>query len=415
MIRHVGRLLTLSLMFLSLMASGWTAETQLDPGSVSDGLRAIFQYGKGNKEAADRLNANTVTLMSGTIGGTYVQIGADLESVLDDGENLRVLSVVGRGSVQSVADILFLQGVDLGIVRSDTLDYLERKGYAANIKKQFNYITKLYNEEMHVVAPKSIHSLSELDGKRVAVDLPNGGTFVTAITVFERLGIHPNFVYIEQRIAYDQLSKGDLDAVVSVQGKPSKATSLLRDANLHLVPVEYARSLENDYLPTHLSSKDYPNLLEKDESIETIAVPAVLAVYNWAPDSDRYRRLALFVDALFSKLPQLQQPPFHPKWREVSPSATLPGWIRFQPAQEWLDSHASKTDVLDSHASKTDVSESRDQFEQFLAETHAVRSNRREDREALFQRFVKWQKKHPVTHPKAQSVSRQVQSTPVPF
>jgi hypothetical protein len=43
--------------------------------------------------------------------------------VLDDGNKLRVLPIVERGSVQSVADILFLQGVDLGIVRADTLDY----------------------------------------------------------------------------------------------------------------------------------------------------------------------------------------------------------------------------------------------------------------------------------------------------
>ena len=93
-----------------------------------------------------------MTLISGTIGGTYVQFGADLASVLDDGNKLRVLPIVGRGSVQSVADILFLQGVDLGIVRSDTLDYLERKGFAKDIKKQFTYVTKLYNEEMHVIA-----------------------------------------------------------------------------------------------------------------------------------------------------------------------------------------------------------------------------------------------------------------------
>ena len=119
--------------------------------------------------------------MSGTIGGTYVQFGADLASVLDDGNKLRVLSIVGRGSVQSVADILFLQGVDLGIVRSDTLDYLEKKGFAKDIKKQFSYVTKLYNEEMHVIASKSIRSLKDLDGKTVSVDLPNGGTFVTAL------------------------------------------------------------------------------------------------------------------------------------------------------------------------------------------------------------------------------------------
>jgi hypothetical protein len=128
--------------------------------------------------------------MSGTIGGTYVQIGADLASVLDNGDELRVLPIVGRGSVQSVADILFLKGVDIGIVRSDTLDYLEQKGIASNIKKQFTYITKLYNEEMHVVARKSIRSVRDLEGKTVSVDLPNGGTFITSIIVFERLGLY---------------------------------------------------------------------------------------------------------------------------------------------------------------------------------------------------------------------------------
>src|SRR6201993_3166796 len=163
-------------------------ETEYDPAKVSDSLKAIFQFGSAQTKQA--LNENTVTCITGTIGGTYVQIGADLASALDDGDNLRVLPIIGRGSVQSVADILFLKGVDVGIVRADTLDYLEEKGYANNIKKQFAYITKLYNEEMHVVAPKAIHSLAELDGKKVAVDLPNGGTFVTSMRVFERLGVH---------------------------------------------------------------------------------------------------------------------------------------------------------------------------------------------------------------------------------
>src|SRR5665647_3361102 len=96
-------------------------DTEFDPAKVSESLKAIFQF--GSVETKKGLNANTVTLISGTIGGTYVQFGADLASVLDDGNKLRVLPIVGRGSVQSVADILFLQGVDLGIVRSDTLDY----------------------------------------------------------------------------------------------------------------------------------------------------------------------------------------------------------------------------------------------------------------------------------------------------
>src|SRR6202795_394726 len=206
-----------------MMACGSAARAEngeYDPGKVSEGLKAIFQFGSAATKQA--LNANTVTLISGTIGGTYVQFGADLASVLDDGNKLRVLPIVGRGSVQSVADILFLQAVDLGIVRSDTLDYLEKKGFAKDIKKQFTYVTKLYNEEMYVIASKSIRSLADLNGKKVSVDLPNGGTFVTALTVADRLGMKANWVYIEQRIAMEKLKTGEVDAVIVVGGKPYK-------------------------------------------------------------------------------------------------------------------------------------------------------------------------------------------------
>jgi TRAP-type uncharacterized transport system substrate-binding protein len=77
---------------------------------------------------------------------------------------------------------------------------------------------------MHVVAPKTIHSLADLDGKKVAVDLPNGGTFVTSMRIFERLGIHPNYAFIEQRIAYEKLGNGEIDAVVAVRASPRKSS-----------------------------------------------------------------------------------------------------------------------------------------------------------------------------------------------
>src|SRR6202008_3837760 len=205
---------------------------------------------------------------------------------------------------QSVADVLFLKGVDLGIVRADTLDYLEKKGIANGIKKQFTYVTKLYNEEMQVIAPKTIKSLNDLEGKTVSVDLPNGGTFVTALTVFERLGIKANFVYIEQRIAMEKLKKGEVDAVIVVGGKPYKSVSkFVNDGRFHLAPVNYDKPLQGDYLPARLTSKDYPNLIGEGEAVDTIAVPAVLAAYNWAQKTDRYRKLSLFVDALFTKFP----------------------------------------------------------------------------------------------------------------
>jgi TRAP transporter TAXI family solute receptor len=376
------RLLGLALIAIT-MACGFAAraeETEYDPAKVSDSLKAIFQFGSAQTKQA--LNANTVTLITGTIGGTYVQFGADLASLLDNGNQLRVLPIVGRGSVQSVADILFLQGVDLGIVRADTLDYLERKGFAKDIKKQFTYVTKLYNEEMQVIAPKTVHNLRELEGKKVSVDLPNGGTFVTALTVFERLGLKANFVYIEQRIAMEKLKKGEVDAVIVVGGKPYKSvSSFVNDGRFHLVTVDYDKPLQGDYLPARLTSADYPNLISKDDGdVDTIAVPAVLAAYNWAPNTERYRKLTLFVDAFFTKFPAFQNPPFHPKWKEVSLAAPLPGWQRLPSAKQWLDTHG-----LEQGA--------RNRFDDFLQQNpQAGKGAQSEaDKEALFKQFQAWE------------------------
>ena len=117
--------------------------------------------------------------------------------------------------------------------------------------------------------------------------------------------------------------------------------SSFKDDRFHLVTVNYDKPLQGDYLPATLSAKDYPNLISEGEQVDTIAVPAVLAAYNWAPKTDRYRKVALFVDNFFTKFPTFQNPPFHPKWKEVSLSAPLPGWQRFPAAQQWLDSMAS--------------------------------------------------------------------------
>jgi TRAP-type uncharacterized transport system substrate-binding protein len=250
---------------------------------------------------------------------------------------LRILPVMGRGSVQAVADILLLRGVDAGIVRKDTLAYLDRKDFAKDIRNQFVYVAKMFNEEMHVLAPKTITSMRELDGKTVVVDLPDSSTFVTAINVFDRLGIRPHLIYQEPRLAVDMLRKGEVDAIVAIEGKPLQWLNQIQDRNLHLVPVDYAKPLQEEYLPSKLSSADYPNLVAEGGSVETISAEAVLASYNWAPNSDRYRRLSLLVDTMFDKVAQLQRPPFHPKWKEMAPRATVSGWTRFKAAQEWLD------------------------------------------------------------------------------
>jgi hypothetical protein len=143
--------------------------------------------------------------------------------------------------------------------------------------------------------------------------------------------------------------------------------------------VDYAKPLQGDYLPTTLTSKDYPNLIAEGEKVDTIAVPAVLAAYNWAPNTDRYRKLALFVDAFFTNFPKFQNPPFHPKWKEVSLSAPLAGWNRLPAAQQWLDNHGVEPMA-------------RQRFEEFLKQRPVAGKLQSEaEKDALFRQFQTWQ------------------------
>ena len=86
----------------------------------------------------------------------------------------------------------------------------------------------------------------------------------------------------------EKLKKGELDAVIVVGGKPyMSVTTFNNDGRFHLAPVDYSKPLQSDYLPATLTSKDYPNLIAEGETVDTIAVPAVLAAYNWAPNTER--------------------------------------------------------------------------------------------------------------------------------
>jgi hypothetical protein len=112
--------------------------------------------------------------------------------------------------------------------------------------------------------------------------------------------------------------------------------------------------------------------------VDTIAVPAVLAAYNWPPNTERHRKLALFVDAFFTKFPALQNPPFHPKWKEVSLTAPLAGWNRLPLAQQWLDKHGVGPGK-------------RQRFEAALQDNQAAAKIESEaDKEALFRQFQAW-------------------------
>lgn len=300
--------------------------------SASDGLETL----------RNKINANTVSIISGNITGTYLRYASDIASVLDEGENMRVLPIVGAGAVRNVTDIMFLRGVDMGLVRPDSVEAIRREGRVGDVASKVQYIARLVDDEMHVVAGSDVTDLRQLAGKKVNFDVVGSGTHFSSTLIFERLGIAVERTAYEQAVAYEKLKSGEIAASIFFGGKPVSGVAGFSDEakRFHLVSVPFDQRLADYYLPATLNGKDYPNLLRNGETVDTLAAPTLLAVFNLSPDNERYRRVSRFIDVFFTKFPEFLKPPRHPKWREVNLSATVPGWSRFKPAQDWLDKRA---------------------------------------------------------------------------
>jgi len=286
----------------------------------------------------DQLNQNTVTVMSGNPNGTYLYLAYDMSAVLDDGNDLRVLPIIGKGGYQNVIDTLHLRGVDLCITQANIMSYLKKTGeFGSSIDQRLAYIARLYNEEMHILAGPGINRVQDLSGKKVNFSDTGSGTQFSTRLIFELLGIKAQEVNVGQADGYQMVKTGEIAATILIAGKPTGSFGKFKmEPGMTLLPVPYTEALEQDYLPAKLTNDDYPNLIPKGSSVDTVAIPSVLAVYNWPRDTDRYRRVSLFIDAFFTKFPEFQKAPRHVKWKETNLSATLRGWKRFPAAEEWL-------------------------------------------------------------------------------
>src|SRR5712691_5028446 len=341
-------------------------------------------YDKSAKGIADRMNANTLTIVTGSPPLAYSVFGYDLAAVLNDGDELRILPVVSQGAFQNVRDVRYLRGVDLGFAQTNILGYYRRTGEIPDINDRIAYITKICNEEVHVVVKSDITSLEQLQGRKVNFNTAGSGTQLSARDIFERVGVKVEEVNMRQNDGLEKLKSGEIAATVLTSGKPADALAGLKASDgYRILPVPFIKPLQADYLPSALTHDDYPNLIAPGQTVDTIASGTILFVYNWPETTDRYRRIDKFVKAFFSKITDFQKPPRHAKWRDTNLAATVPGWKRFEGADEWLRNYREQ-----------ELARRRGQFEQYMTERQIsperARAISESDRNQLFEDFLKW-------------------------
>jgi TRAP transporter TAXI family solute receptor len=380
-IRDAMRLCVLILAYtfgLIFLASPPSAHAQAVPKSIAEGGPDAVQR--------NAKNAWTVGVAGGLLSGTYMTFANELAQVLDDGDNLRVLPIVTYGAASNLDDLLYLKNVDIAVTQSDVFEYFRTQRKISNLEYRVNYIIRLPVSEVQVLARTEINSLEDLRGKKVNFGPAGSGSSLTGTIVFQRLGIQVEQVLYDNPTAMQKLKSGELAALVRVIGKPIDFFAKIpQNSGLHFVPIPFSKTFADYYTLGELTSKEYPSLVPEGQPVDTIAVPTVLAVFNWAKGTDRYRRVQKFTESLFTKWDKFREPPRHPKWRDVNLAASVPGWTRWSVADEML----KKIRPQDAEPQVASG-----EFSAFLKTSGSAATNlTQEQREALFREFVQWREK----------------------
>ena len=333
-------------------------------------------------------NRGVVELETGSSAGISVRIVEDLASIVNDGATRRVVPVVGQGSLGNIMDLKLLRGIDMAIVPTDMLDYAREQKLFPGMDATITYVTKLYNEELHILARPEIKSIADLANRKVNIDLRDSSTAITVKRLFDLARLTINTTNDAQEVALEKLRSGDIAALAFVAGKPAPLFHNLNgDEGLHFLTFPFSSAVTERYVPTRLTATDYPGLVPQDRPVDTVAVSAVLIVANLQQAPERYRNVGNFVDAFFTGLPTLLEPGHHPKWQEVNLAAEVPGWRRYPPADQWLQRNLQV-------AKAPNPDELLSMFARFVDERRQSTGGTpmtQQEKHDLFQQYQRWQ------------------------
>jgi TRAP-type uncharacterized transport system substrate-binding protein len=301
-------------------------------------------------------NENVVSILGG-VGtvSSWTRLVQDIQNVLDEPKNptgLRILAVLGRGGPHNALDVLLVKGVDMAVIDQEDLRTARKDDpkVFTNAGKYLHYIAKLANSDLQIIAKENIKSISDLEGKKISCLKKVSSTQLTCETIFNTLGIHVEFAYLDQDEATTKLRSGEIAAFARYGPAPHEAFASFRaDAGYHFVPIdpdtvspESFAELIKIYSPAVIKDETYPQLMAPGTTVPTVAGNLILVVYAWPAGSERYQRVSKFVNSMFDNIDKFKSASRHPSWKEINLASDVPGWTRFKAAQDWLTRHHNK-------------------------------------------------------------------------
>jgi len=272
--------------------------------------------------------ALALTIATGTPEGTYYQIAQDIKQIAEK-EGIPVEIIQTNGSFDNI-NLLGLEKVDLAILQLDVLkvtsDAMQAKA-GFNVLKEIKVILNLYFEEIHVITKNDgIRSLSQLEGKKVAVGPERSGSALTAEVLLTAYDLRVEKFFDAPNDALQKLERGELDALIFVGGAPVPAFEKL-DPSFRFVRLPSNPLLEQLYQRKKIDKGVYPWAGE----VETFAVPSAIMTRD-RRDSEYVtliQRLLLTILSNKEKLDAIG----HPKWKTAQFRFMIPS-VAYPPSND---------------------------------------------------------------------------------
>lgn len=238
---------------------------------------------------------------TGSISGVYFPVGSTLASAISSPPGARAceaggscgvpgLIAVTQATLGSVANVRAIAsgGLESALAQADVA-YVAHAGTGefagANRIEGLRAIANLYPEALHIVVRREspIHSVRDLAGRRVSLDLAGSGTRSVAQAVLAGYGIDVKQIkQVNSQVgpAADRIRLRNIDAFFFVGGYPFEALDrLARNTRIRLIPVTGAEADSIHGKDRFLSAATIPaGVYRGVDATATIAVGALWVV-----------------------------------------------------------------------------------------------------------------------------------------
>jgi uncharacterized protein len=254
---------------------------------------------------------------------------------LNNEKGLRVLPIASAGCMQSAADVLRLDHVDVSLLTTDCVAYAEQQGMLPNAVDKLAYLARVEALPIVLVTRKDIKTLTALAGKRIATGPADSAAFATGELVLGGMGLPFKRVAKSGALAVSALEAGDADAalLLGLEQLPASFDTL----KFHALGLTAPAALSDVYAPILLEPAQVRGLAG-EQSFETISVALTLVTPRKPRSAVQAKRIKLFSQVYFQHQMALGNAP--------QLSTNIAGWQRHDASATALQALEIPTDTL---------------------------------------------------------------------